>query len=134
MQDLYPRPHSPFDSGAIDRLRRMGLLTADGQADRDAMLIFSHIFAGQLYDDLRDYCQDDEDARELLSQLFAASEQAGPHQKFLLICLQYDAIFRDLPDPIWWISGNPTLSELFADGFLAHLRQLEKITSEGGPL
>ena len=113
MQDLYPRPHSPFDSGAIDRLRRMDLLTADGQADRDAMLIFSHIFAGQL---------------------FAASEQASPHQKFLLICLQYDAMFRDLPDPIWWISGNPTLSELFADGFLAHLRQLEKITSEGGPL
>lgn len=91
MQDLYPRPHSPFDSGAIDRPRRMGLLIVDGQADLDAMLIFSHIFAGQLYDDLRDYCQDDEDARELLSQLFA-------------------------------------------DGFLAHLRQLEKITSEGGPL
>lgn len=134
MQDLYPRPHSPFDSGALERLRRMGLLTADGQADRDAVLIFSHIFAGQLYDDLQDYYQDGEDVRELLSQLFAASEQASPHQKFLLICLQYDAMFHDLSDPVWWLSGNPALSELFADGFLAHLRRLEEITSEGGPL
>ncbi len=134
MQDLYPRPHSPFDSGAADRQRRMGLLDAGGQPDREAMLILSHVFAGQLYDDLSDYYQDAETVRELLSQLFSASEPASPHQKFLLICLQYDAMFRDLPDPIWWISGNPTLSELFADGFLAHLRQLEKITSEGGPL
>ena len=134
MQDLYPRPHSPFDSRAADRQRRMGLLDADGQPDREAMLILSHVFAGQFYDDFSDYYQAPETVRELLSQLFSASELASSHQKFLLICLQYDAMFRTLPDPVWWISGNPVLSELFADGFLAHLRQLEEITSGGEPL
>lgn len=132
MQDLCP--HSPFDSGAADRQRRMDLLDVGGQPDREAMLILSHVFAGQLYDDLNDYYQDAETVRELLSQLFSTSELASPHQKFLLICLQYDAMFHDLPDPVWWLSGNPALSELFADGFLAHLRRLEEITSEGGPL
>ena len=51
--------HSPFDSTAIDRLRRMGLATADGSVERDAMAVFCCIFAGQFYDDLCDYHQDD---------------------------------------------------------------------------
>ena len=32
MQNLYQRPHSPFDDTAIERLRRMGLADADGRA------------------------------------------------------------------------------------------------------
>lgn len=78
MQDLYQRPHSPFDNTAIDRLRRMGLATADGQADRDVMAVFSHIFAGQFYDDLCDYYQDHKYVQELLPQFFDAAENAEP--------------------------------------------------------
>lgn len=126
MQDLYQRPHSPFDNTAIDRLRRMGLATAGNTPDRDVMAVFSHIFAGQFYDDLCDYYQDYEYVQELLPQFFDAAENAEPKQKFLLICLQYDGMFRDLPDPIWWISGQPEFAELFADGFLAHLKRLEE--------
>lgn len=55
MQELYQRPHSPFDDTAIERLRRMGLVTAEARPDRDVMNIFSMIFAGQFYDDLCDY-------------------------------------------------------------------------------
>ncbi len=125
MQDLYQRPRGPFDDSAPERLRRMGLADADGRADRDAMAVFSTIFAGQFYDDLRDYYQDPEYVRELLPQFFDAAEAAEPRQKFLLICLQYDGMFRDLPDPVWWISGQSEFTELFADGFLAHLKILE---------
>ena len=46
--------------------------------------------------------------------------------KFLLVCLQYDAIYRTLPDPVWWISGNPAAAELFAEGFIARLKQLDQ--------
>ena len=53
---------SPFDSSALDRLRRMGLATADGSVERDAMAVFCCIFAGQFYDDLCDYHQDDAQA------------------------------------------------------------------------
>ena len=133
MQDLYQRPHSPFDNTAIDRLRRMGLADADGQADRDVMAVFSNIFAGQFYDDLCDYYQDHEYVRELLPQFFVEfdeAENSDPNQKFLLICLQSDGMFRDLPDPIWWISGQPEFAELFADGFLAHLKMLEEAKEE----
>lgn len=121
MQELYQRPHSPFDDTAIERLRRMGLVTAEVRPDRDVMNIFSMIFADQFYDDLCDYYQDYTDVQELLAQIFDVAENADPKQKFLLICLQYDGMFRDLPAPIWWISGQPEFAELFADGFLSHL-------------
>ena len=130
MQDLYQRPHSPFDDTAIERLRRMGLADADGRADRDVMTVFACIFAGQFYDDLCDYYQDYTDVQELLTQMFDTAETADPRQKFLLICLQYDGMFRDLPDPVWWISGQPEFTELFADGFLAHLKMLEEAKEE----
>ena len=130
MQNLYQRPHSPFDDTAIERLRRMGLADADGRADRDVMTVFACIFAGQFYDDLCDYYQDYTDVQELLTQMFDTAETADPRQKFLLICLQYDGMFRDLPDPVWWISGQPEFTELFADGFLAHLKMLEEAKEE----
>lgn len=126
MQDLYQRPRSPFDDSALERLRRMGLVTEEDTPERDAMAVFSAILAGQLYDDLCDYYQDYEDVKELLTQLFDATESADPKQKFLLICLQYDGMFRDLPGPVWWISGQPEFAGLFADGFLAHLKILKE--------
>ena len=128
MQDLYQRPRSPFDDSALERLRRMGLADADGRAIRDVMTIFARIFAGQFYDDLCDYYQDYADVRDLLTQLFNAAETAEPKRKFLLICLQYDGIFRDLPDPVWWISGSPDFAELFAEDFLSHLKRLAETT------
>lgn len=131
MQDLYQRPHSPFDDTAIERLRRMGLVTAEDKPDRDVMAVFSGIFAGQFYDDLCDYYQDCQNVRDLLTQLFDAAEIADAKQRFLLICLQYDGMFRELPDPVWWTSGNPVFAESFADGFLAHLQRLHQTTLEG---
>ena len=131
MNDIQ-RAHSPFEDSAADRLRRMGLTAADGSPERDAMAVFSAIFAGQFFDDLCDYYQDYQDVRETISQIFRTAEQADPKQKFLLICLQYDSIYRALPDPVWWISGSPAFAELFADGFLAHLERLSQITREDG--
>ncbi len=124
----YQRPHSPFEDSAIERLRRMGLTTEDGSPERDAMTVFGSIFAGQFFDDLCDYYQDFQDVQETIAQIFHTAEQADPKQKFLLICLQYDSIYRSLPDPVWWISGSPTFAELFAEDFLTHLKRLAENT------
>ena len=104
----------------------MGLTTEDGAPEQDAMSVFSTIFAGQFFDDLCDYYQDDEQVREVVTQFFQTAEQADSRQKFLLICLQYDDIYRNLRDPVWWISGNPAAAELFAEGFIARLKQLDQ--------
>ena len=78
MQDFYPRPRSPFDASALERLRRMGLAGADGQADQDAMAVFAHIFAGQFFDDLCDYYQNSGAVRDLLVQMLDSAETAEP--------------------------------------------------------
>ena len=126
--NAYQRPHSPFEDSAAQRLRRMGLTTEDGFPERDAMAVFATIFAGQFFDDLCDYYQDYESVQDTIAQIFHTAEQADPQQKFLLICLQYDGIYRSLPDPVWWISGSPAFAELFAEDFLAHLRRLAENT------
>ncbi|MCI8811186.1 MAG: hypothetical protein HFF84_14000 [Oscillibacter sp.] len=120
------RAQSPFDDSAADRLRRMGLADEKGALDRDALSVCSCIFSGQFFDDLCDYFESYEDVRELISGLSESAEDAAGKQKFLLVCLQYDAIYRTLPDPVWWISGNPAAAELFAEGFIARLKQLDQ--------
>ena len=121
--------HSPFDSTAIDRLRRMGLAAADGSVERDAMAVFCCIFAGQFYDDLCDYHQDDVQAvKAAVTPLVDGVDTGNPQGKFLMICLQYDSIYRSLPDPVWWISGSPDFAELFAEDFLTHLKRLAENT------
>ena len=119
--------HSPFDSSALQRLRRMGLAAADGSVEQDAMAVFCCIFAGQFYDDLCDYHQDNPAAvNAAITPLVDGADTGDPHGKFLMICLQYDSIYRTLPDPVWWLSGSPAFAEAFADGFLAHLKRLNE--------
>ena len=123
--------HSPFDGAALDRLRRMGLATADGSVERDAMAVFCCIFAGQFYDDLCDYHQDNaQTVKAAITPLVDGGDADDPHRKFLMICLQYDSIYRALPDPVWWLSGSPAFAEAFADGFLAHLKRLNETGGE----
>lgn len=118
------RAHNPFDDGARERLRRMGLLTETGSIETSALTALAYAFAGLLFDDLCDACQDYSSVQAELQQLFDAADQAEPRQRFLLICLQYDRLSQVLPDPIWWISGAPEIAGGFADHFIRHLKKL----------
>ena len=102
----------------------MGLLTETGSIETSALTALAYAFAGLLFDDLCDACQDYAAVRAELRQLFEAAARSEPRQQFLLICLQYDRISQTLPDPIWWISGTPCLAGDFAAFFIAHLKKL----------
>ena len=51
-------PYDPFDDSVPERLRRMGLLTAEGKPDWEAMAVVSRLYAGEFYDDLYDFYSD----------------------------------------------------------------------------
>ena len=121
---LQHRRNSPFDDSAVERVRRMDLILEDGTPNCSAVKVLSRVYAGQYFDDLCDFCQCFEDVHSSLIQFLTDAEKADPKDRFLQICLQYDAIFRPLPDPIWWISGNPALVELFSTDFIEHIRQM----------
>ena len=76
------RAHNPFDDGARERLRRMGLLTETGSVEASALTALAHTFAGLLFDDLCDASQDYSGVQTELQQLFDAVDRAEPRQKF----------------------------------------------------
>ncbi|WP_024722991.1 hypothetical protein [Flavonifractor plautii] len=121
---LCRRALSPFDDSATERRRRMGLVSETGEPDQNSIEVLSHVFAAQYFDDLCDFCQSIDDVQAALTPFIDAAEKAEPKQRFLLMCLQYDAIYRALPEPVWWISGAPDLAALFSAGFVSHLRRL----------
>lgn len=105
-------------------MKRMGLLTETGSIETSTLTALAHAFAGLLFDDLCDACQDYSGVQTELQQFFDAADQAEPRQRFLMICLQYDRLSQVLPDPIWWISGAPEIAGVFADHFIRHLKKL----------
>ena len=111
------RAQNPFDDGAEERLRRMNMIHAEGTINKPALFALSGVYAGLFFDDLCDFHQDYSLVKDDLNQLFAAADKAESRQKFLLICLQYDGLSQPLPNPIWWISGNPELAGIFADAY-----------------
>lgn len=121
-----PRWHSPFDDSTGVRLRHMGLLQQDGAPDEKQISVLGEVFAGQFFDDLYDFRQDTETAGTSLEKFLVETEDATAKYRFLLICLQYDAIRRPLPDPVWWLSGNTQLANLFSTSFVVRLRELAK--------
>ena len=84
---------TPVQANALRRLMAGALdAMADGSVERDAMAVFCCIFAGQFYDDLCDYHQDDAQAiRAAVTPLVDGADTGDPHGKFLMICLQYDS-------------------------------------------
>lgn len=121
-----PRWSSPFDDSANVRLRRMGLLQEDGTPEKQRISLLGEVFAGQFFDDLYDFRQDAEVADRSLESFVKEAGEATAKYRFLLICLQYDAIRRPLPDPVWWLSGNAGLAEIFSSSFVVRLRELVK--------
>ena len=115
---------NPFDDSALPRLQRMGLLSATGEADRDAIASLSTVYAGLLFDTLCDYHQCFVEVKTTLDSFLQMVDGADDQQKFLLLCLQYDAIYAPIPDPIWWISGNSNLRELFSELFIRHIQAI----------
>lgn len=102
----------------------MGLLLEDGTASAVSITALSLAFAGLLLDDACDFYQDYARAQDEFQCLFAAAEHAGGRQRFLPVCRQYHELCRPLPDPVWWISGNPALAGQFTDGYIRHLQNI----------
>ena len=111
----------PFDESAKARQTRMGLLQSDGKADQDAVAILSRVYAGLLFDDLCESSPDMERVYAVCDRMAELWAQGSAKKALLYICLQYDGLLRPLPEPIWWIVGNPALVEPFCEGFVRRL-------------
>ena len=125
--NLYNTPMTPgpFDDSAKARQTRMGLLQSDGKADQDVVAILSRVYAGLLFDDLCESSPDMERVYAVCDRMAELWAQGSAKKALLYICLQYDGLLRPLPEPIWWIVGNPALVEPFCEGFVRSLSEFK---------
>lgn len=116
------RATNPFDHTAVDRHRRMGLLTTDDTVNAAAMDAFSRIHAALFYDDLLDFYHDPYRVQTICSALLERAGQISLHDLMLNLCIEYDYIHRPLPEAVWWIAGSDILLQPFLTGFLQWLQ------------
>ena len=121
--NLYHTPMipGPFDDSARVRQIRMGLLNADGKPEEDAITILARVYAGLLFDDLCETLPDIEQVYAVCDRFSSLRSEGDARKTLLYICIQYDGMLRPLPEPIWWIVGNPALVKPFCEGFVRRL-------------
>ncbi len=121
---------NPFDDSAPERLRHMGLLTAEGAPEEDALAVIERLYAGLFYDALFDFYDDMGNVNAICLELAERLGTGNPRRSFLNICSAYDAIYLAIPEPVWWMAGNLGLIAHFSAGFIKRLTDL--IREEAG--
>lgn len=125
------RGATPFDDCAMDKLRRMSLLTEDYSANEPVIVAIANLYAGLFFDHL---CDNNESYRDVVAVCRSLTEKAqssNVRQTLLQISMEYDAMKLQLPEPIWWISGNPKALKPFIKAFAERLAEL--LLMEGSP-
>ena len=118
----------PFDGSAHNRLKHMGIIDDAGQVRIQVMAVFSRIFAGVFFDDLRETHGAD-DLMTIYGTFKAIYIKADYHHMFLLMSIQYDYMGRPLPDPVWWLAGDSGAVTAFMSMFIKEYEHL--MTSAG---
>lgn len=107
----------------------MGLLTADGAPNQDALTVAARLYAGLFYDALCDFYGDMKNVDAVCHDLMERADTADPRLPFLAICSAYDAVYLALPEPVWWMAGELNLVTQFTVGFIGCLAEF---TGESG--
>ena len=89
---------NPFDDSAPERLRHMGLLTAEGVPEQDALAVIERLYAGLFYDALFDFYDDVGNVNAICLELAERLGTENPRRSFLNICSAYDAIYLAIPE------------------------------------
>ena len=100
---------NPFDDTAFTRQARMGLIKPDGSVNRDAIETLAQVYAALFFENLCDAGTDMEKVTTFCRGLKDQQKTDGSKQALLSICMQYDAMLRPLPEPVWWLVGNDEL-------------------------
>lgn len=114
----------PFDDSATVRLRRMGLLTAEGTSNERIIEPLAYVSAGLYYDQLCDAVEGHESAAGVCRRIIDEEAEGHFRQALLALSMSYDAMHRGLPDPIWWLSGSKDILPIFMRAFAVHLSDI----------
>jgi hypothetical protein len=126
------RAPDPFGDSAKTRLARMGVTNETGEVSETVMKTFAEIFSGLFFDDVRDRTDDPRETQKLCECLESLTESGDSRRAYLFLSLWYDRMRKPLPDPVWWLAGNPEAVGAFMKRFVPRLGRLAK-RSRGAP-
>jgi hypothetical protein len=115
---------NPFDGSAPARLARMKLLTPDNKPNAATLPVYAGIFSANFFDAITDFYDDRVILQSICDTFNEYLERRDYERMLVFLCIQHDAMFRTLPDPLWWICGVPELIEAFLDCFIVRLSEL----------
>ena len=118
----------PFDGSAHVRLKHMGIYNNANKVSMQTLTVFTSIFTGLFFDDLRDIYEDS-DLVMIYETFKALNKKEEYTQMYLLMSIQYDYMRKTLPDPVWWLAGDSEAITAFMVLFISVYRRL--LTSEG---
>ena len=118
----------PFDGSAHTRLRHMQIYNNANKVSIQTMTVFSSIFTGLFFDDLRE-SYETSDLLAIYEAFKALNEKEEYTRMYLLISILYDYMRKPLPDPVWWLAGDSEAITAFMIMFIYEYERL--YTSEG---
>jgi hypothetical protein len=125
------RAADPFDASARTRLVHMGVANETGKVSENAVKSFAAIFAGLFFDDVLDCLGDPKTAEDICESLEELNTRNGDGRRaYLFLSFLYDRMRKPLPDPVWWLAGNPEAVNMFIKHFVAGLGRLAKEPAE----
>jgi hypothetical protein len=87
------------------------------------MSVFAEVFSGLFYDDARCSSQD---VQELHGNLEEICENGDCRRAYLFLSLCHDRMRKPLPDPVWWLAGNPVAVDAFMKYFIQSFGRLAR--------
>jgi hypothetical protein len=125
----YRRIPDPFDDSADVRLKSVGVLNPDGKVNLDIMPVYAGIFCGHFYDAFADYYGDEhaENLAAVYESMKMLHQREDYSHMFLYLCMQYDSIRVQIPDPVYLLAGNPGAVRAFMSCFLDKLAQFTTV-------
>jgi len=118
----------PFDGSAHMRLRHMQIYNNANKVSIQTMTVFSSIFTGLFFDDLREIYEIN-DLLTIFDTFKAFHIKKEYTHMYLLMSILYDYMRKPLPDPVWWLAGD---SEAITAFMIMFIHVYERLyTSEG---
>ena len=118
------RAPDPFGDSAKTRLVHMGVSDGEGWISQNVVRMISELFAGLFFDDVRDLGDEPRKPAEICETLHEMLKNDDWRRAYLFISLLYDRMRKPLPDPVWWLAGNPEAVKAFTAHFAAGLKRL----------
>ena len=123
VQDTAVSSPNLFWDTELPRQRQVDVVCPNRTGNVGSVRIMARVYADRLFDGLLNEYKDTKKVIQICNQLIRIHEYKKTQYTLAAICLQFNLMNLDLPEPIWAIVGDEALVGPFAEEFLSFLKE-----------